>query len=166
MLCHSPLGASAGNVAEITTSVSPDKENEPAVSVAAPISISHSSDSTVRATGSRASTVDEREAGAEASVFLAVGGAALRRPSSTSKPPTPQPARAPSVSSSGSASSSGNSNANFRSNSRSESNPTFGKPSSSLAAPSAASAAVLRGKGWVAGVSDSLGLSLSGSGFS
>ncbi len=110
--------------------------------------------------GSRPSTVEEREADAAASGCLAVGGTTLRRPSSSSKPPPPLPARAPHVAA-GSHASSSNGVGNSRSSSRSVGH-AVAKPPTPSFLPLASSGSSVRGKGWVAGVSDSLGLSLSG----
>lgn len=150
--------------ADVANSVSPDKENEPAVCVAAPTSSMHVKDSKPSFSSSRPSTVDERDAGAAAAVCLAVGGSAVRRPSSSSKPPPPPPpARAPHSAAAAAHASSGGGGSNSRCNSRSEGQPAVApKPPPSPFLPAASSGSSVRGKGWVAGVSDSLGLSLSG----
>jgi hypothetical protein len=146
------------------TSVSPDKENEPASCAAVPTIGFHASDSRARPANTRPSLADERESAAESFVCLSVGGTSVGRPSSSasSKPSTPLPLRAPPLPSGSNMSSSMSSSTNFRSSGRSDAPQNMGKPAPSPAVHGATNGPALRGKGWVAGISDSLGLSLSG----
>jgi hypothetical protein len=157
---HPQSGVSVADALRELKPASPDKENEPAITAAAPTSSSSSSESTACAANARLSTVDEPDSVTVAAVFSTVG-TAVRRPSSSLKPPISQPARVPPTSSVSQVSSSIASSGNARSNHRAEGLHTFVKPPSPLT-PAASCGPAVRGKGWVAGVSDSMGLALSG----
>ena len=161
---HLPSDASPGDTPNLTKSVSPDKENEPEASVA--VLSSSSMESKVRSASVRPSTIDEQDTVAGAAVCFTVGGTAVRRPTSSLKPPLPSAARVPHVSSGSQASSSSAGSVNARSNFRSEVHQSAVKPPSPIVpsplVPATSGGPAVRGKGWVAGVSDSLGLALSG----
>ncbi len=129
---------------------------------------SGSMESKVRSAIVRPSTIDEQDSVAGAAVCFTVGGTAVRRPTSSLKPPLPSAARVPHLSSGSQTSSSSAGSVNARSNSRSEVHQSHSavKPPSPIVPSPLVSATsggpAVRGKGWVAGVSDSLGLALSG----
>lgn len=157
---HSPSNEFVADASNDSKLASPDKENEPKLTAPALMSSSNSVDPVTHAASARSSAVDEPNSVVGAAVCFAAG-TAVRRPSSSLKPPIPPATRAPSASSSGPASSSSASCGNIRSSARSEGHHTIVKPPSPLV-PAASCGPVVRGKGWVAGVSDSLGLALSG----
>ena len=161
VLILSPPDSIMADAPNVTKSVSPDKENEPTGSAAASASFSSSSHWKARVASVRPSAVDDHDSSAGAGCFT-VGGTAVRRPISSIKPPLPLPARVASVppGSQSQASSSSAGSVHVRGNFRSEGHQMVAKPSSPL--PAASGGPAVRGKGWVAGVSDSLGLALSG----